>query len=369
MKRFKFLFIAFILFLSFNVKAVQVKSYVLGYSYFPDFQNNQNTEMLNGNTPNGQFTLFDSYNQPFRFWYGVNYNFIGGKTYSITSNFCIPFSFAYITLIDNVSNFIYGHSGTVLVNNRSISSDASSKCLNFNLKLSFDKNVSYIEFGQTHGVIDNAPWVLSPPPFLPAEVYGLPVSWHSLYIDEIQNANDIINARLDGVIGSVQTKDRNDERRHKEAQNSRNEAEKTRKGILKTIIELPKKIVNLIVDGLKSLFIPKDGFIKDKFNDLFSLLKDKLGILFYPFDLIVDFFNLIIDFCKTGDGILDIPTIKEPFSGVILIEGVSYNFGKDFKTALGEYYGLYQSFVYGICILLFSKFLYNYYLYIVEGKK
>lgn len=145
------------------------------------------------------------------------------------------------------------------------------------------------------------------------------------------------------------------------------EAEKTRKGILKTIIELPKKIVNLIVDGLKTLFIPKDGFIKDKFNDLFSLLKDKLGILFYPFDLIVDFFNLIIDFCKTGDGILEIPTIKEPFSGSVLIEAHSYNFGSDFKTTLGDYYGLYQSIIYGITILLFSKFLYELYQDIFHG--
>lgn len=367
MKRFKFLFIAFILFLSFNVKAVQVKSYVLGYSFFPTFDNS--TELLNGNTPKGQFTLVDAYNHPFRFWYGLNYNFIAGKTYSITSNFCIPVNFNYITFNAGVANFIYGHSGTVLLNNRNITSDASSKCLNFNLKLTFDKNVSYMEFGQMNNDVDTVPWTLSSAPFLPAEVYGLPVVWHSLYIDEIQNANDILNARLDGVIGSVQTKDRNDERRHKEAQNSRNEAEKTRKGILKTIIELPKKIVNLIVDGLKSLFIPKDGFIKDKFNELFTFISDKLGILFYPFELISDFFKMIVDFCIPGDGILDIPSIKEPFSGVVLIQATSYNFGKDFKASLGEYYGLYQSIIYGICILLFCKFIYNYYRYIMEGKQ
>lgn len=367
MKRSKFLFIAFILLLSINVKAVQVKSYVLGHSFFPSFDNS--TELLNGNTPKGQFTLTDRYNEPFRFWFGVNYNFQAGKSYYITSNFCIPVNYNYIYFNDSVANFIYGHSGTVLLNNRSITSDASSKCLNFNLKLTFDKNVSYMEYGQMNNDTNTVPWRLTNNPFLPSEVYGLPVVWHSLYIDEIQNANDILNARLDGVIGSVQNKDRNDERRHKEAENTRKEAEKTRKGILKTIIELPKKVVDLFIEGFKKLFIPKDGFIKDKFNELFNFISDKLGILFYPFELISDFFKMIIDFCLPGDGILEIPTIKEPFSGVVLIEGVSYNFGLDFKTALGEYYSLYQTFVYGICILLFSKFLYNYYLYIVEGKK
>lgn len=361
MKRFKFLFIAFILFLSFNVKAVQVKSYTLGHSFFPSFDNS--TELLNGNTPKGQFTLTDRYNEPFRFWFGVNYNFQAGKSYYITSNFCIPVNYNYIYFNDSVANFIYGHSGTVLLNNRSITSDASSKCLNFNLKLTFDKNVSYMEYGQMNNDTNTVPWRLTNNPYLPAEVYGLPVVWHSLYIDEIQNANDILNARLDGVIGSVQNKDKNDERRHKEAQSSRNEAEKTRKGILKTIIALPTKIL----DGFKNLFIPKDGFFKDKFNELISFIQDRLGILFYPFEFISDFFKLIIDFCTVGDGILEIPTIKEPFSGNVLIQATSYNLGADFKTTLGEYYGLYQSIIYGISIFLFVKFLAMYFKYTIGG--
>lgn len=139
------------------------------------------------------------------------------------------------------------------------------------------------------------------------------------------------------------------------------EAEKTRKGILKTIIELPKKIVNLIIDGLKSLFIPKDGFFKGRFQYLFDTFSDKFGILFYPFELLADFTVILTEFCLPGDGILDIPDIKEPFSGVVLIKSHSYDLGKDFKMVLGEYYSLYQAVVYGICIILFCKFLYNFY--------
>lgn len=366
MKRLKLLFIIFILFLSLNVKAVDIRSYSLVYNYFSDYDAS-NTETLDGNTKRGNFTLVDAFNTPFRFIFLINYNFIAGKTYDIRANFCIPKDFNYINFNDYSSNAVFmNKTASIIVNNRHLSSDSTSKCLNFVTKLTFNKNQGTLQLGQINNDADTAPWFISP---LPSDVYNLPVVWHSVNIEELQNPNDILNARLDGVIGSVQNKDKNDERRHKEAQNSRNEAEKTRKGILKTIIELPKKIVNLIVDGLKSLFIPKEGYINDKLTELLSFIRDKLGILFYPFELISDFFNMIIDFCKPGDGILEIPTIKEPFSGVILIEGISYNFGRDFKTALGEYYSLYQSFVYGICILLFSKFLYNYYLYIVEDKK
>lgn len=61
------------------------------------------------------------------------------------------------------------------------------------------------------------------------------------------------------------------------------EAENTRKGILGTIkdvlsniINLPKKIVDLVVDGLKSLFIPDDTEFITNFVDS---IEDKLGFI------------------------------------------------------------------------------------------
>lgn len=164
----------------------------------------------------------------------------------------------------------------------------------------------------------------------------------------------ISSSNMDGVTKAI-------DKTREEQKKQHEEAEKTRKGILNNILELPKKIVNLIIDGLKSLFIPKDGFFKGRFQYLFDTFSDKFGILFYPFELLADFTVLLTEFCLPGDGILDIPDIKEPFSGFVLIKSNSYDLGKDFKLVLGEYYSLYQAVVYGICIILFCKFLYNFY--------
>lgn len=145
------------------------------------------------------------------------------------------------------------------------------------------------------------------------------------------------------------------------------EAEKTRKGILKTLIDLPKNIVNLFIDGFKKLFIPSNTFFKDKFNDLNTFFSKKLGILFYPFELFKDFINLLLEFSSKGDGIIKIPDIREPFSKNILIKATNYNFGQDFKTVLGDYYGLYQASMYAIFFLLFINFIRKYWADIVEG--
>lgn len=152
----------------------------------------------------------------------------------------------------------------------------------------------------------------------------------------------------------------------KKIENNLEEAEKTRKGILKTLIDLPKNIVNFLIDGFKKLFIPNDNYFKDKFTQLNDFFSKKLGILFYPFDLFKDFINLLLEFSAKGDGIIKIPDIREPFSNNILIKATNYNFGGDFKTALGKYYGLYQSSMYTIFFILFINFIRKYWKDIVE---
>lgn len=170
----------------------------------------------------------------------------------------------------------------------------------------------------------------------------------------------ISTSNMDGVTKAIDKTREEQKKQHEESQ-------KTRKGILNNIIELPKKIVNLLIDGFKSLFIPKDNFFKDKFNDLNTFFSKKLGILFYPFELFKDFINLLLEFSAKGDGIIKIPDIREPFSKNILIKATNYNFGQDFKTVLGDYYGLYQASMYAIFFLLFINFIRKYWADIVEG--
>lgn len=172
----------------------------------------------------------------------------------------------------------------------------------------------------------------------------------------------ISSSNMDGVTKSIDKSREEQKKQHEESQ-------KTRKGILKTLIDLPKNIINFLVDSLKKLFIPKDDFFKEKFNDLNNFFSKKLGILFYPFELFNDFVNLLFKFCSKGDGIIKIPDIKEPFSKNVIIKHTNYNFGNDFKMILGKYYSLYQGFTFIIFFLLFINFLRKYWAAIVEGKK
>lgn len=44
---------------------------------------------------------------------------------------------------------------------------------------------------------------------------------------------------------------------------------------------------NFLIDGLKQLFIPSDGYFEGVANDLSSFFSDRLGLLLYPFDFLV----------------------------------------------------------------------------------
>lgn len=84
-------------------------------------------------------------------------------------------------------------------------------------------------------------------------------------LDDVKGKQDQTNSKLDDVKGK------------------QDEAEKTRKGILgkigeilTSIVNLPKKIVDLVVDGLKSLFIPDDTEFITNFVDS---IENKLGFI------------------------------------------------------------------------------------------
>lgn len=61
--------------------------------------------------------------------------------------------------------------------------------------------------------------------------------------------------------------------------------------VFSAILELPGKLVNLLIDGLKSLFIPSEEDLKeisDKYNGLFE---SKLGFVYQLFSFVVDSFG------------------------------------------------------------------------------
>lgn len=133
------------------------------------------------------------------------------------------------------------------------------------------------------------------------------------------------------------------------------EAEKTRKNIFQQILDLPGKILNVIIDALKSLFIPKDGFFEDFINDFKDNFLGKLGFLAYPFELIADILGRYLNI--STNPVINIPQINEPFTGGMLIAATSFNIKEIFETGeIGTFYNIYLSFVSVIIIFMFLNY-------------
>lgn len=98
------------------------------------------------------------------------------------------------------------------------------------------------------------------------------------------------------------------------------------KKILESIVNLPSKIaeavkgffdmvVNAIVklgqtilDGLKSLFIPSDGYFEGKANEMRTWLEQHLGLLVYPFTLVADLADRVAGL-SNGEPVVHVPEI------------------------------------------------------------
>lgn len=84
---------------------------------------------------------------------------------------------------------------------------------------------------------------------------------------------------------------------------------------------------NFLIDGLKQLFIPSDGYFEGVANDLSSFFSDRLGLLLYPFEFLVSLGNRIAGL-ETSEPTCTIPEIAYTDSDdnkYILIEGQTLN--------------------------------------------
>ena len=84
------------------------------------------------------------------------------------------------------------------------------------------------------------------------------------------------------------------------------------------------QLIDLLIEAIKSLFIPSDGFFSDYFTELREWFSDRLGFLFYPFDIVIQILEdiLNIDF---SEPVFTIPDIKAPFTDENLISATTYN--------------------------------------------
>lgn len=86
---------------------------------------------------------------------------------------------------------------------------------------------------------------------------------------------------------------------------------------IKSIGDFFINLLNGILDGLKALFIPEDGYFSEYFSSLYDFFNEKLGILIYPVDLLLNIFNRFINL-NAGTGLIHIPDISLGSFGTII---------------------------------------------------
>lgn len=168
--------------------------------------------------------------------------------------------------------------------------------------------------------------------------------WESVvFTIGVVSAEDVTNNKLDEQTDAIK------------------ENTETNKGIWETIKDIVSyinpfsenffvyKLISLLVDALKSLFIPSDEFLSTFFSDLKDWFSDRLGFLFYPFELILDILNKMLNI-NFSNPVFNIPDVHEPFTNKLLIGSTTYNLNdmlenSAFKTIHDIYLVIVDAFV------------------------
>lgn len=120
------------------------------------------------------------------------------------------------------------------------------------------------------------------------------------------------------------------------------------------------KLIELLINALKSLFIPSDGFLENYFNELKEWFSARLGFLSYPLELILD----VLERIKTinfEEPIIQIPDFVEPSTNEKIIVARTYNLNSllennTFKTCHDVYLVLVDAIIiFGLVNLLKNK--------------
>ena len=110
-----------------------------------------------------------------------------------------------------------------------------------------------------------------------------------------------------------------------------------------------KKLVDLIVEALKTLFVPDEEFLKGFLNDFDTFLTEHFGLLYQPFEMVIDLLNRFLNI-NLEDPSINIPDIIEPFTGEILIPAFEFKFNTILETE--EFNYIYQIYLLAVDAML-----------------
>lgn len=186
----------------------------------------------------------------------------------------------------------------------------------------------------------------------------------SIFVTKIEDNN--VN---DTVIGASQDIINNANKNYEETKKQLEESNNTSKSILQNIIELPKTIINLLTDALKSLFIPSDDFWQNNFNDVEDLIEKKLGVLGYPFILVNNTLNFFLTLDDSNDYVITWNDVKVPNFNYVIIPAGSYDLGSVLEDSNIKYaHDLYMLCLNALILLSFVKLCHNKYVDVFGGQ-
>jgi len=174
--------------------------------------------------------------------------------------------------------------------------------------------------------------------------YNVGIATNDFTITENINQGDVIindNKNTDKII-------ENNDKNQRQTNAKIDEVNETSKGILGkigdlllNIIELPGKLITGLIDGIKSLFIPEGDFFSNWFNELWSFLQEKLGILLLPFTLIGDILTRFLSL-SSGAYIISIPAVTMPIWGGTIIPATTFDFATlTSNSVIGNMHSIY----------------------------
>lgn len=170
------------------------------------------------------------------------------------------------------------------------------------------------------------------------------------------------------IFGVVSAEDKEQADRDKDLA-LKEENNQTNKGIWDTLKEVLSfinpfsenffvyKLVELLVNAIKALFIPSDDFFTNWINNMNDWLSDRLGALYYPVDLVVDFLERISSLDESGSAVISGNGFE--FMGAQLIPAFSYDLNSlltnDTLKNIHDIYLTVVDVILYLCLIVLAK--------------
>ena len=196
--------------------------------------------------------------------------------------------------------------------------------------------------------------------FIPQSSLGIDVSNAKSYKFDLCNSSktefyDSVTFTIAGLTQDEEIENAEDEQTEAIKENT-----ETNKGIWETLKEILSflnpfsenffvyKLIELLIEGIKSLFIPSDEFFGNYFSDLNDWFSDRLGFLYYPIELLIDILNRYLNLSSSNLS-FTIPDIVEPFNNEVLIHSTTFDFNDVLENSVykqvHDYYLIFVDFI------------------------